>query len=164
MTYIIADVCVGVSVRKIILVFTGNGNSNTMPYIIACVYAGVAVIVTVIIVVFTGDGNSNTMTYIIAGVCAGVAVIVIIVVVIVCLLIKSKKGNVLPMDSKSAFWRVQPNGREPTATSIIPPKFPSPPGHVETNMFDMELPEGRGNLLPPLSPQLPVVESTTTTN
>ena len=95
------------------------------------------------------------MTYIIAGVCAGVVAIIIIVVVIVCLLIKSKNRPVLPMDSKSAFWRVQVKSRPSTAQPPIPPKFPSPPGHVETNMFDMELPEGRGNLLPPISPQLP---------
>ena len=60
----------------IIVAFTGDGSSNTMTYIIACVYAGVAVIV--IIVVFTGDGSSNTMTYNISPVFAGVAVIVII--------------------------------------------------------------------------------------
>ena len=95
------------------------------------------------------------MTYIIAGVCAGVALIVIIVVIIACLLLKSKTRPVTPFDSKSAFWRTQARSRPVTAVMpSVPPKFPEPPGHVETNVFDMELPDGRGNLLPPLSSQL----------
>ena len=97
------------------------------------------------------DGNSN-MTYIIAGVCAGVALIVIVIVIIVCLLMKSKTRPVTPFDSKSVFWRTQAKTRPVTAVQpSVPPKFPEPPGHVETNVFDVELPDGRGNLLPPLS-------------
>ena len=95
------------------------------------------------------------MVYIIVGVCAGVALIVIIIVIIVCLLLKSKTRPVTPFDSKLAFWRTGSKTRPVTAVQPpIPPKFPQPPGHVETNVFDMELPDGRGNLLPPLSSQL----------
>ena len=74
MTYIIACVYAGVALIVGIVVYLGDGSSNSMTYIIARVYAGVAVIV--IIVAFTGDGSSNSMTYIIACICAGVAVIV----------------------------------------------------------------------------------------
>ena len=61
MMYIIACVYAGVAVIVIIVVFTGDSSSNSMTYIIACVYAGVAVIV--IIVIFIGEGSSNTMTF-----------------------------------------------------------------------------------------------------
>ena len=104
-----------------------------------------------------GQGGNNDMTYIIAGVCAGVALIIIIVVISVCLLMKSKTRPVTPFDSKVAFWRTQTKSRPVTA--VQPPvtrKFPEPPGHVETNVFDMELPDGRGNLLPPLSSPLEI--------
>ena len=53
-------------------ILTCDGSSNAKKYTIACVCAGVAVIV--ITVVFTGDGSSNTMTYTIACVYVGVAV------------------------------------------------------------------------------------------
>ena len=52
MTFITVGVCASYAVIVIIVVFTGDGISNTMTYIIAHVYAGVAIIV--IIVVFTG--------------------------------------------------------------------------------------------------------------
>ena len=48
MTYIIARVYAGVAVIVIIVVFVGDGSSDTMKYIIACVCAGVAVIVIIL--------------------------------------------------------------------------------------------------------------------
>ena len=111
---------------------------------------------TCFIFLFLGGGNSNNTTYIIAGVCAGIAFIVIVVLAVICFIIKSKNRPVIPLDSKSAIWRVNVQSRPPTSKASIPPKFPDPPGHVETTLFDMDLPDGRGNLLPPLSSTMDV--------